>query len=91
MNEVTYATSNYEFMTYLLQTERAQVFSQSKPFLDENKQFRQIIDEKRKEIEPLHQALGQLRFSNTEDRERSYIYSSEEELNNVISTISISF
>lgn len=70
-------------MTYLLQADRAQVTSQLKAFLDENKQFRRIIDEKRKEIEPLHQALGQL-------RERSYVCSSEEELNNAVSTISSS-
>ncbi|KAK1389302.1 Proton pump-interactor 1 [Heracleum sosnowskyi] len=62
--------------------DRAQVNSQLNTFRDENKQFKQIIDEKRKEIEPLHQALGQLRNSNSGDR--VYICSSEEELNNVI-------
>lgn len=77
-------------MIYLLQADRAQVISQLKPFVDENKQFRQIIDEKRKEIEPLHQALGQLRNSNSGDKERVYICSSEQELNNLVSTINSS-
>ncbi|XP_074357671.1 proton pump-interactor 1-like [Apium graveolens] len=67
--------------------DRAQVISQLKAFVDENKQFRQIIDEKRKEIEPLHQALGQLRKSNSGDKERIYICSSEEELNRVIKSL----
>lgn len=73
-------------MTYLLQADRAQVHSQLKVFIDESKQYRQIIDEKRKEIEPLHQALGKLRNSNTGGREKSFICSSEEELNDVVST-----
>ncbi|XP_074365684.1 proton pump-interactor 1-like isoform X2 [Apium graveolens] len=64
--------------------ERAQVYSQLRTFIDESKQYRQIIDEKRKEIEPLHQALGKLRNSNTGG---SYICSSEEELNNVIKSL----
>nr|XP_017258417.1 PREDICTED: proton pump-interactor 1-like [Daucus carota subsp. sativus] len=67
--------------------DRAQVISQLRALVDESKQFRQIIDEKRKEIEPLHQALGKLRSSNTGDRERSFICSSEEELNNVIKSL----
>ena len=61
--------------------------SQLKTFIDESKQYRQIIDEKRKEIEPLHQALGKLRNSNTGGREKTFLCSSQEELNEVVSTI----
>lgn len=67
--------------------DRARVISQSKALGDENKQFRQIIDDKRKEMEPLHQALGKLRNSNGGGRERSFICSSEEELNDVIKSL----
>lgn len=65
-------------------TERAQVYSQLRTYIDESKQYKQIIDEKRKEIEPLHQALGKLRNSNAGGKEKSFICSSEEELNDVI-------
>lgn len=68
-------------------TERAQVYSQLRTFIDESKQYRQIIDEKRKEIEPLHQALGKLRNSNTGGREKSFLCTSEEELNDVIKSL----
>ncbi|KAK1395599.1 proton pump-interactor 1-like [Heracleum sosnowskyi] len=54
---------------------------------DESNLFRQIIDEKRKGTGPLHQALGKLRNSNTADREKSLICSSEEVLNDVIKII----
>ncbi|WOH02985.1 hypothetical protein DCAR_0522375 [Daucus carota subsp. sativus] len=67
--------------------DRAQVNSQLKTFIDESKQYRQIIDEKRKEIEPLHQALGKLRNSNTGGREKTFLCSSQEELNEVIKSL----
>ncbi|KAK1383370.1 Proton pump-interactor 1 [Heracleum sosnowskyi] len=68
-------------------TERAQVYSQLRTFIDESKQYRQIIDEKRKEIESLHQALGKLRNSNTGGRKKSFLCTSEQELNGVIKSL----
>lgn len=45
-----------------------------------------IVDGKRKEMEPLQQALGKLRSSNTANRERGgTLCSSEEELNDLVS------
>lgn len=70
---------------YVLQADRFQVIGQLKSIGEETKQFRLIMDEKRKEMEPLQQALGKLRSSNTGGRERSFICSSEEELNDVVS------
>lgn len=53
---------------------------------EENKQYRMKMDEKRKEMEPLQHALGQLRGSNFGGRDRrSGLCSSEEELNDVVS------
>ncbi|KAJ9182912.1 hypothetical protein P3X46_006845 [Hevea brasiliensis] len=49
---------------------------------NENEQYRTIFDEKKKEIEPLQQALGKLR--NTNNPGRSGLCSSEEELNDLI-------
>ncbi|CAA2987381.1 proton pump-interactor 1 [Olea europaea subsp. europaea] len=47
-----------------------------------------IMDEKRKEMEPLQQALGKLRGVNSDNRERgSAMCSSEEELNNLIKSL----
>lgn len=44
------------------------------------------MDEKRKEIEPLQQALGKLRGPRDANRDnRSFICSSEAELNDVVS------
>lgn len=65
-----------------LQSDRAHVISQLKALTSENKQFRGIIDEKRKEMEPLHQALGKLRGARGE---RGIICSSEEELDDLVS------
>lgn len=61
------------------------MIAQLKSVGEETKQFRLIMDEKRKEMEPLQQALGKLRTSNTGGRERSFICSSEEQLNDVVS------
>jgi len=64
---------------------RAQVISEIRSLSVENKQFRSIMDEKRKEMEPLQHALGKLRGAPNGGRERgSMICSSEEELNDLI-------
>ncbi|CAH1444536.1 unnamed protein product [Lactuca virosa] len=69
-------------------TERAQVIGQLKALVEEKNQFRSIMDEKRKEIEPLQQALGKLRGPRDANRDnRSFICSSEAELNEVIKSM----
>ncbi|KAL7583746.1 hypothetical protein Lser_V15G45338 [Lactuca serriola] len=69
-------------------TERAQVIGQLKALVEEKNQFRSIMDEKRKEIEPLQQALGKLRGPRDANRDnRSFICSSEAELNDVIKSM----
>ncbi|XP_065868014.1 proton pump-interactor 1-like isoform X2 [Euphorbia lathyris] len=55
---------------------------QGRSLTNENDQYRSMFDEKRKEIEPLHQALGKLR--NTNSYACVGICSSEEELSDVI-------
>ncbi|KAI3828242.1 hypothetical protein L1987_02339 [Smallanthus sonchifolius] len=68
--------------------ERAQVIGQLKALVEEKNHFRTIMDGKRKEIEPLQQALGKLRGPNNASRDnRGYICSSEEELNDVIKSM----
>ncbi|XP_062168827.1 proton pump-interactor 1-like isoform X2 [Alnus glutinosa] len=64
-------------------SDRAELISQIRALKDDNRQFRTIFDEKRKEMEPLQQALGKLRYSNSAGR-GSGICSSEEELNDLI-------
>ena len=72
----------------IFQTERAKVISQLKEQVEEKNRFRSIMDGKRKEIEPLQQALGKLRGPKNDSRDnRSYICSSEEELNGVVSAV----
>lgn len=69
-------------------TERAQVIGQLKALVEEKNHFRTIMDGKRKEIEPLQQALGKLRGPTGANRDnRSFICSSEEELNDVIKSM----
>lgn len=53
-----------------------------KALRNENVQYQTIFNEKRKEIEPLQQALGKLR--NTNSAGRGAICSSEEELNDLV-------
>ncbi|CAI9784217.1 unnamed protein product [Fraxinus pennsylvanica] len=66
---------------------RAQVISEIRSLSVENKQFRTIMDEKRKEMEPLQQALGKLRGAPNGGRERGSVCSSEEELNDLIKSL----
>ncbi|KAL4580334.1 hypothetical protein LXL04_016524 [Taraxacum kok-saghyz] len=69
-------------------TERAQVIGQLKALVEEKNHFRSIMDDKRKEIEPLQQALGKLRGPRDANRDnRSFICSSEAELNDVIKSM----
>ncbi|EPS70850.1 hypothetical protein M569_03909, partial [Genlisea aurea] len=65
--------------------DRAQVIAQIRNLSVENKQFRTVMDEKRKEMEPLQQALGKLRGSSGgRDNRGSNLCSTEEELNDLI-------
>ncbi|KAH7651369.1 Proton pump-interactor protein [Dioscorea alata] len=69
-------------------SERAQVISQLKPLTTEDKRYRSIMDEKKKEMEPLQDALGKLRGSNNVTREKGVsLCSSEEELNFLIQSL----
>ncbi len=66
---------------------RAQVMTQIRSLTGETKQYNLIMDEKRKEMEPLTQALGTLRGPNSAFRDRGFICSSEEELNHLIKSL----
>ncbi|CAA7407576.1 unnamed protein product [Spirodela intermedia] len=66
--------------------ERSQVISQLKPLTVEDRQFRTVIDGKRKEMEPLQVALGKLRNANNAERGMG-ICSSEEELDVLIKSL----
>ncbi|XP_077227360.1 proton pump-interactor [Tasmannia lanceolata] len=69
-------------------SERAGVISQLRPLTTEGKRYRVIVDEKRKEMEPLHAALGKLRSTNNYSRDKGVgICSSEEELNELIQSL----
>lgn len=67
---------------FSLQSERAELISQIKSLRGDSRQYQSIVDEKMKEIEPLHQALGKLRNANNAGR--GGLCSSEEELNDVV-------
>ncbi|XP_042060631.1 proton pump-interactor 1-like [Salvia splendens] len=68
--------------------ERAEVRTQIHSLSVENKQFRSVLDEKRKEMEPLQQALGKLRGSSgSRDNRGAGVCSSEAELNDVIKSL----
>lgn len=73
----------------LPQSDRAELITQMKALRDDNRQFKSIVDEKIKEIEPLNQALGKLRNANNGGRNGG-LCSSEEELNAVVSFAIIS-
>ncbi|XP_030549719.1 proton pump-interactor 1-like [Rhodamnia argentea] len=67
-------------------SERADLIAQLKALGVENRNFNIILDEKRKDMEPLHEALGKLRHANTGGR-GSGLCSSEEELNLLIQSL----
>ena len=66
-----------------LQSDRSELISQIKALRDDNRQFKTIVDEKFKEMEPLQQVLGRLRSANNASRAGG-ICSTEDELNNVV-------
>ncbi|XP_042467766.1 proton pump-interactor 1-like [Zingiber officinale] len=86
--EVTKCTQNRVQITDALKakrSERSNVILQLKPLTAEDRQYRMIMDEKRKSMEPLQDALGKLRNANIAVRERGMgLCSSEEELNDLI-------
>ncbi|KAK4439183.1 Proton pump-interactor 1 [Sesamum alatum] len=67
--------------------DRSQLIAQLRSLSVENKQFRTIMDEKRKEMEPLQQALGKLRGTSGGRDRGSGVCSSEEELNDLIKSL----
>lgn len=69
-----------------MQSERADLIAQLKALGVENRNFNIVLDEKKKDMEPLHEALGKLRHANTGGR-GSGLCSSEEELNLLVGFI----
>ncbi|KAK1320556.1 Proton pump-interactor 1 [Acorus calamus] len=68
--------------------ERSSVFAELRPLISENKRYKELLDQKRKEMEPLHSALGKLRNANNAAREKGMgICSSEEELDELIRSL----
>ncbi|KAE8733617.1 Proton pump interactor 1 isoform 2 [Hibiscus syriacus] len=65
------------------QSDRAELLSQVKALNVDFEQFKMMLGEKKKEMEPLQQALGKLR-NNNNGGGRGGICSSEEELNDII-------
>ncbi|XP_058095417.1 proton pump-interactor 1-like [Magnolia sinica] len=69
-------------------SDRAAVISQLKPLTAEDRRYKMILDEKRKELEPLQAALGKLRSASNTAREKGVgLCSSEEELNDLIASL----
>ncbi|KAE8707808.1 Proton pump-interactor 1 [Hibiscus syriacus] len=66
-----------------LKSDRAELFSQVKALNADFEQFKTMLGEKKKEMEPLQQALGKLR-NNNNGGGRGGLCSSEEELNDII-------
>lgn len=67
-------------LLFFLQTDRGELVEQIKALRDDNRQIRSIVDEKFKDLQPLQQALGQLRSADHASRNGG-LCSSEEELN----------
>lgn len=67
-------------------SERSDLIAQLRALGEENRTFHSILDEKKKDMEPLHEALGKLRHANTGGR-GSGLCSSEEELNQLIQSL----
>lgn len=70
-----------------MQADRGELAAQLKNLKSEGRQYKSIMDEKKKEMEPLHQALGKLRTTN--NVRSGGICSSEEELNDLVCIITI--
>ena len=70
------------FSLVFLQSKRAELINQSRALKNEGRQYKSIFDEKKKEMEPLQQALGKLRNSNNAGRVG--ICSTENELNDLV-------
>lgn len=71
----------------ILQAERSKLIEQRKSVSAENQEFWAVIGEKRKEMEPLQDALGKLRGPRKAGREGgSSLCSSEEELDDLVSS-----
>ncbi|XP_068639676.1 proton pump-interactor 1-like [Aristolochia californica] len=69
-------------------SDRAAIITQLKPLTAEDKMFRMIVGEKRKDMEPLQAALGKMRSANNAVREKGAgLCSSEEELNELIQSL----
>ncbi|CAH9144631.1 unnamed protein product [Cuscuta epithymum] len=67
---------------------RSELTNERKSLSAERQQYSSQMDEKRKVMEPLQQALGKLRGGGSRDRERGpVIFSSEVELNNYIKSL----
>ncbi|KAL0362683.1 UNVERIFIED_CONTAM: Proton pump-interactor 1 [Sesamum calycinum] len=75
------------YRCFIRQADRSQLIAQIRSLSVENKQFRTIMDEKRKEMEPLQQALGKLRGTSGGRDRGSGVCSSEEELNDLIKSL----
>lgn len=76
----------------VLQSDRADVITQLKALGAEDKQYWAVIDEKRKEMAPLQQALGQLRNPNgARGGDKGGLCSSEEELDGIVRLCSHEF
>lgn len=67
----------------MLQATRSELIAELKSLGAENSQYWEVINEKRQEMKPLQDALGTLRGSG---RERGGICSTEEELNELVSS-----
>ncbi|TQE10439.1 hypothetical protein C1H46_003894 [Malus baccata] len=64
-------------------TERSELIEKIKALRNDNRQIRSIVDEKFKDLQPLRQALGEIRSADTASRSGG-LCSSEEELNSRI-------
>lgn len=65
-----------------MQGVRGDLAAQLRSLKTEGRQYRSVMDDKRKEMEPLHQALGKLRTTN--NARSGGICSSEEELDDLV-------
>ncbi|KAK2639020.1 hypothetical protein Ddye_026815 [Dipteronia dyeriana] len=81
-------TARFELLEELKskKSERAEIIAQLRSIRGEVFHFKSIADEKKKEMEPLHQALGKLRTTDGAGRSGG-ICSSEEELNDLIHSL----